>query len=496
MDARSELTHGGLTITRRQAPPNPRVAQKMCGVLPSDTLGLFSGSVDTLACALLERMYYCKVGGVFLEPPPVNGVVVKQRLASLASELFTHIPSFAPVSYDEFVDMYKGPKRVVYARAVESLMETDVTKRDAAAKAFVKREKCNVTKAPRVIQPRDPRYGAALGCYIKPFEKTLFKGLTKLVGKSQVVSKGLNLDGVGALISKKWFSFSDPVAVGLDATKFDMHCSRTILEWEHSVYNGIFKCPRLRKLLQMQLVNKGYGYTFDGRVKYTVDGRRLSGDMNTSCGNCLIMCCIVIAYCRLKNLNYDLINNGDDCVVFMERRDLSLFMDGLEQWFLEFGFRIVCEEPVYTLEKLEFCQMHPILIGDEYRMVRNPSSAIEKDGFCVTTLQHGRSFRDWASGVSTGGRAGCSGVPVMYEFYRFLGTEGNVHHTLVENTGMSRLQRGMVDNHKGVSEETRYSFYLAFGVTPDSQVELESWFATTGYDDALIEDRFPGYLSL
>lgn len=466
----------------------------MCGVLPTDTLGLFSGSIDTLACALLERMYYCKVDGVYLSPPPVNNDVVRTRLDPITQELKRHIPFFAPVQYDEFVEMYKGPKKECYRLAVESLMVRDVCAQDAKAKAFVKREKCNITKAPRVIQPRDPRYGAALGCYIKPFEKKLFEGLTKLVGKTQVVSKGLNLDGVGALINQKWSQFKHPVAVGLDATKFDMHCSKTILEWEHSVYNSIFRCPRLRKLLNMQLINKGYGYTYDGKLKYTVEGRRLSGDMNTSCGNCLIMCSIVVAYCRSKNMDYDLINNGDDCVVLMEQSNLALFMDGLETWFYEFGYRIVCEEPVYVLEQIEFCQMHPVLVGEEYRMVRNPRAAIEKDGFCITTLQHGRQFSDWAAGVATGGRAGCSGIPVMYEFYNFLDSGGKIHRTLVENTGMSRLQRGMVDQHIGVSEETRYSFYLAFGISPDSQVELEQWFATTGYEKKVIEDRFPGYL--
>lgn len=468
----------------------------MCGISPADTLGLFNGDVDTLACALLERAYFCKVEGEFTEPPPVQTVVVRGRLDGIRDEIVRNIGSFAPVSYDEFVDMYKGPKKLCYERAVASIIDKPISVHDARAKAFVKREKCNVTKAPRVIQPRDPRYGAALGRYIKPVEKIIYASMSRLIDGDKIVSKGLNLDGVGALIESKWRKFRDPVAVGLDATKFDMHCSVPILKWEHSVYNGIFRSPELAKLLSWQLHNKGSGYAPDGKVRYEIEGRRLSGDMNTSCGNCLIMCCIVIWYCRNLNIKYDLINNGDDCVVFMERSSLMAFQSNLVETFIEFGYRIVCEEPVYVLEQIEFCQMHPVFIDDSYRMVRNPKIAIEKDGFCVTTLQHGRSFGDWAAGVADGGKVGCSGIPVMQAFYHFLGADYKVDETLRENSGMARLQRGMTGGNVEVSEETRYSYFLAFGVTPDAQVELEDWFTTSSWDRELTKDRYLGYLRL
>lgn len=468
----------------------------MCGVLPTDSLGLFSGNVDTLECALLERVYYCKVDGQFVAPPPVHEETLRERLSAVRSDIIRYVGGFAPVSYDEFVDTYKGPKRLCYERAVASLACIGVSARDAVAKAFVKREKCNVAKAPRVIQPRDPRYGASLGRFIKPLEKVLYKAMARLIDGDQIVSKGLNLDGVGALINSKWCKFRRPVALGLDATKFDMHCSKEILSWEHSVYNGIFNSSELRKLLRWQLINRGRGYADDGKIKYVVEGRRLSGDMNTSSGNCLIMCSIVIAYCRQFNFKYDLINNGDDCVLFMEEESLPLVTAGITQWFLDFGYRIVCEAPVTCIEKIEFCQMHPVLVGEEYRMVRNPKTAIEKDTFCVAHLQNKQNYQKWAAGVAAGGRAGCSGIPVMYEFYNYLSTEAVVDDVLKENSGMARLQRGMFDTKVGVSEDTRYSFYLAFGITPDAQEEIEDWFRTTGWDPEVVGTRYPGYLRL
>jgi len=496
VSAVSRLSHQGMTITRRPASLTPRVAYKLCGLLPSDTLGLFNGNVDTLACALLERMYYCKVEGQFVAPPPVQRQVVRDRLNGLRQEIIRKVGIFAPVEVDEFVNMYKGPKRRTYEMAAESILLKPVDVHDAKAKAFVKREKCNVTKAPRVIQPRDPRYGVALGRYIKPVEKVIYRAIASLIDGDMVVSKGLNLDGVGKLVESKWNKFRNPVAVGLDATKFDMHCSAEILEWEHSVYNGIFNSRELRKLLSWQINNRGVGYAPDGKVKYSVRGRRFSGDMNTSLGNCLIMCCVVIQYCRSLGIKYDLINNGDDCVVFMEQESLNAFSLHLEQHFIELGYRIVCEEPVYVLEHIEFCQMHPVKVNGSYRMVRNPKVAIEKDGFCVTTLQHQHKFGEWAAGVANGGKVGCAGVPVMQSFYHFLGGSYESKTHLKEDSGMSRLQRGMDGSNTVVIEETRYSYYLAFGTMPDAQVELEDWFTTNTWNDEVIRDRYPGYLQL
>lgn len=46
----------------------------------------------------------------------------------------------------------------------------------------------------------------------------------------------------------------------------------------------------------------------------------MSGDMNTALGNCMLMCCLIISYLESKNIKYDFINNGDDAVLFLERK--------------------------------------------------------------------------------------------------------------------------------------------------------------------------------
>ena len=76
--------------------------------------------------------------------------------------------------------MYVGRKRGIYERAYTSLMVRAIGVRDAWVNTFVKAEKVNFDKktdpAPRVIQPRSPRYNLEVGRYLKLYEKELFRG--------------------------------------------------------------------------------------------------------------------------------------------------------------------------------------------------------------------------------------------------------------------------------------------------------------------------------
>lgn len=113
--------------------------------------------------------------------------------------------------------------------------------RDSDISAFVKAEKINLTEkpdpAPRIIQPRDPRYNVEVGCYLKHTEKIMMKAIDQLFNPDsdiQTVFKGLTADQSGRMMRRKWLKFRDPVALGLDASRFDQHVSRQALEWEHA----------------------------------------------------------------------------------------------------------------------------------------------------------------------------------------------------------------------------------------------------------------------
>jgi len=334
---------------------------------------------------------------------------------------------------------------------------------------------------PRLIQCRCPRYVVSCARFLKLLEKPIYKAIEKIWGEV-TVSKGLNADETGQLSYDKFMRYTDCVIVGLDASKFDKHVSVEMLQWEHSVYLEIFKHDgELSKLLSWQLYNRGKGVTPDGTVRYTVDGCRMSGDINTSLGNCLIMCAMVYAYCREIGVKASLLNNGDDCSVFMERRDYRRFSEGLEAWFAGMGFPMVVEEPVSVLEKLSFCQTQPVLVNGKYRMVRHPQVAAAKDCRTVVDISTEKACRKWALAVGDCGAALCDGVPVSRAYYACMqrfgaGAYSRIREATGMESGMEFMSRRMNDVGLEVTESTRYSFWLAFGIMPDLQREMESYY--------------------
>lgn len=434
-----------------------------------------------LARGVVERVFYVsRSEGLAQAPSPKPGVFT--RLHGVRERLFRAMRSTPIVPREDYPGLYVGRKRGVYERALDSLLVRGVSKRDAWVNTFVKAEKINFDAkgdpAPRVIQPRSPRYNLEVGRYLKLFEKELCAGFER-VWRYPVVLKGKNAQQVGGWLAQHWSAFKTPVAVGLDASRFDQHVSQDALRFEHSIYNGVFRCPKLARLLRWQLSNHGVARVEGYRVDYDVDGRRMSGDINTGMGNCLLMSCMVIAYCEHVGIQFRLANNGDDCVLFVDRSDLAR-LDGIDQWMLDFGFTLTREEPVYVLEQVVFCQAQPVRCANGWRMVRDPRVAMSKD--CVSLLgwDTEAAFHQWCGAIGACGASLTAGVPVWQEWYaRLLRLSGVEVRSGVEervwDSGLGYMARG-VDACE-VDDEARYSFYRAFGILPDLQVALEVEYA-------------------
>ncbi len=353
---------------------------------------------------------------------------------------------------------------------------------------FVKYEKTDFTRkadpVPRVISPRNPRFNVCVGRYLRPIEERIFHSLSRLYEGNRTVFKGMNATDSASAMLKLWNSFSNPVAVGLDASRFDQHVSLEALHWEHLQYLKCFPRTKdkrkLARLLNMQNRNDCVGYCEDGKLKYSKWGGRMSGDMNTSLGNCVLMCCMIKQYSMDRGVRTLLANNGDDCVVFMESEDLGSFMDGLDTWFRECGFNMTVEEPCYVFEQIEFCQTHPVRYGsaEEYVMTRHPKWAVAKDTCCLRGFKNEKEFRQWLRAVGEGGMSLAGGIPVFQDFYQLYlrSSEGYRAKEHAQSWGVRQLQAGMNFVYRDVLPETRYSFYLAFGILPDEQEVLEQFY--------------------
>jgi len=463
------------------------VIQGMSG--PVRKLKINNPDILTLGCALLERMYYCKVDGAFVAPPQPSYHTVRKTLSKFRGKvlgLYGSTPT--PVSPEEFVQMYKGRKKTIYTNALTDLNNRGVCRKDAESIAFVKCEKVPEGKAPRCIQPRTPVYNISLGVFIKPIEHKLYRMITRVFRSSTpIVMKGFNVCEVAQHLHEKWTNLTDPVAVGLDAVKFDMHVSASMLKWEHSIYNGLYGSLDLKRLLKWQMNNRGRGFAEDGKLKYSVRGRRFSGDMNTALGNCLIMCAMVYAYCDERGIRIEFANNGDDCVIMMERGDLARFTKNLDEWFMQLGFRMTVEKPVDIFERIEFCQMSPVLTGDGYKMCRHPDVAREKDSICLFDIRTMSARRKWMGAVGECGLAIASGMPIfqnMYLAYCRHGEKSKILESVGMQSGMLFLSRGLEAKAAAITQDARYSFYLAYGITPDEQIAIEMYYDNINLDNA------------
>lgn len=420
--------------------------------------------------------------------PPSCTADVEKRLRNFAESVVRACGVHRPCSVDAFVNYYTGRRRTLYANAAAELQHRPLTRRDfRVLNAFVKAEKINFTAkkdpAPRVIQPRSPRYNVEVGRFLRPLEHVVYRGIEKTFG-APTVMKGYNAEEVASIMRDHWNQFASPAAIGLDASRFDQHVRREMLTWEHGVYLNCFlgaDREYLAWLLSGQLVNRGSMRCTDGTLKYEVDGSRMSGDMNTALGNCLIMCGLVHTLASERKVNVRLVNNGDDCVVFCESRDVQKLTNGLEAWFKEFGFKMKVEPVVTVFEKISFCQASPVYDGEKWLMVRDPRITVSKDAHCTNpTFGAGSAAKKWLYAVGECGLAMGGGVPIIQEQYKaFLraGAAGLRDTAVVGETGMAMLARGLHRGERPVSEAARVSFWLAFDISPTQQRELERKFA-------------------
>lgn len=472
---------GSLCVIRNGLAPKTRQFVVLNGFTPSHNLGVYNNDVDAVVRALTERYFFCADGtGGFRKPLKVaRGAFNHPALTAFRKSVCGNMPRLPRLTPPQVVSLYTGSKRRVYQAAMESLGRRPFCDGDALLSSFVKFEKQDVNKAPRVINPRSPRYNLHLARYLKHAEKHFYRAINKAYGGATpaTVIKGFNADVSAKILRAKWDRFVDPVAIGLDAEKFDMHVSVVALLYEHSFYLWLYShCPFLARLLKLQLRNTGTAWLRDGKVKFSINGSRSSGDINTSLGNCILMCALVYAYSSWLDVTVELANNGDDCVVFMERCDADKFRAALSSWFAVRGFKLTLEPTVDIFEQVEFCQTRPVLVAGRWRMVRNLRTSLMKDAMCLVSVPNQKTYRKWLYAVGECGSILCSGVPVLSAYYEMLKRHGMkctdaFRDEVFRNRSQLQLSTGVAS--APLTDSARVSFYYAFGVVPDAQVILE-----------------------
>nr|AFP55349.1 RNA-dependent RNA polymerase [Soybean dwarf virus] len=463
----------------------PRKSRSVISFLSQFTLGLdYQCPNPSLHNALVavERRVFTVGKGNEIVLPYKNKPGIFSNLDYFRDSIVNKVGCPRTHSPEELAATYHSGKRSLYNAAVQSLKKKAVERSDANVTAFLKMEKHLMCKkiAPRLICPRNKRYNVELGRRLKFNEKKFMHAIDSTF-ESPTVLSGYDSFRVGKIIANKWSKFKRPVAIGVDASRFDQHVGVEALQWEHSIYNGAFKDPILKELLHWQTENRIMLFVEDKILKFKVKGHRMSGDINTSSGNKLIMCGMMHYYFKTLGVKAELCNNGDDCVIICERKDENKFRH-MHSWFKDYGFDMQIETPVYKIGQIEFCQSKPVKINGYYRMVRKPES-ISKDAHSLISMASAEDVKTFMSATAQCGMILNSGVPVLDAYHKCLFKASG--YKKVSQEAIERIVSFGTQDKLGLRKErveepitmdNRLSYWESNGVDPQTQVLVERYF--------------------
>jgi len=132
-------------------------------------LGVYNNSVSAVERAMVERYFLCEVDGEFLPALKTSRKAWDTApLREFRRGCVEYVkPQATVLTQREVVECYTGAKRKLYENANRSLMRTPIHRRDAYLRPFTKFEKQSLSKAPRIINPRSPRYNIMLGSTLR-----------------------------------------------------------------------------------------------------------------------------------------------------------------------------------------------------------------------------------------------------------------------------------------------------------------------------------------
>jgi hypothetical protein len=451
-----------------------------------------------------------------------------------------------------------APKGRKYMRAAH-----DVTlwgynwEKDSELTIFVKNENkevnafevdsCKEDADPRVISFRSPKHAVMVAQYLSPCEHKLLQLCGETICKrggprGRLFGKGLNQIERAEWIKRKRDRFNRPLVLSIDASRFDRQVHMKMLVLEHLIYVGMLiddtrigtAKAEFKRLLDRQIHNFGSTQTGGANIKYSVEGTRASGDMNTGIGNCIQMLIICIGLFESLGVDWDTLIDGDDTLIFIDLSDFSEdLIARLRDHFYDCGHNIKIEKIAYELIDVEWCQHRPLYIDGALRMCRDPRVIIGKSlssqkfghddqlaaqqlhTVALSELIMGQGcplVQHWAIGVINDCKQqGYKPVDLVHtndnslfmrvalelrsmgffsESQRVIGYYGNNRKYFTADAAhkilKSLLQRFSL---KQVSDETRRQYEIAFGFSVSSQLDLEEKFYNAHYDFNAVEQR-------
>jgi len=387
-----------------------------------------------------------------------------------------------PWTYQDVINHYSGKRRQAYESAFKSLIKDPIQPDDARVRMFIKGDKLDASVKgqrayPRCIQYRGTRYCLELARYVKPLDYFLFnyRGPRRGVPASRMITKGLGRDKVGDLTFSKWSNFKKPIGVSIDFSKMDAHEATEVLDKIDGIYLGVHGNEAfLRTLLSWRKVNKCRS---SNGLKYEVQGTRMSGDLDTSTGNCLIAMLALIAVLKVMGIRkWDAIIDGDDVVLIFEESDERFFdHTTMSSLYLGLGFEVEITNRYERMEDIIFCQSKFVEYATDKWMLVQDYRKVLSGGLDSHRHYHSAGSEGVLKSIGECYHHLYKGIPVLGLFFKPL-TLLNVKGAKIENTevGLVMARNAVAHKDENVTYGARLSFQRAFGLSVAEQLQLES----------------------
>lgn len=432
-------------------------------------------------------------------PLPTEGGLVELRAE--CRRLARRFGHREPWTAEEVVASFTGKRARRYQDAYVSLQTNPLSSADARINSFVKAEKfdpfAKENPDPRMISARSPRYNIVIAQYLRPVEHCIYN----IVGAhGRQVAKGLNQVERAKLIMSKFRGFRVPVCFSIDCSRWDKHVSLEVLRIEHAFYRMLLpNHPEFDRVLSWQEENR---CRTAGGVKYTVAGGRMSGDINTALGNCLLMVLMVRAAMRSLGVkHYDIVDDGDDCLVFVEEADFILLQEELQRKFLQYGQELKIENIARDWSQVVFCQARIVHNGVDYIMVRDWRKVLSQSTSGTKFWQDPNLVLPMMRLLGDCELALSAGVPVLQAYARALRRIGGRAPAKIVNLDPSIMYRIQLEGEaeqvlqhakeREVTRRAREVFELVFDVPEWEQLAIETILDAWELDTTLAVDNPP-----
>lgn len=306
--------------------------------------------------------------------PPSTAVSIPQKVTDAALFIASVIGKVeSPMDFDEWLSRFDQHRRTQLREALDRPLSTTV-------EYFQKIEQLDEPKEPRAIQARVDEFKAHLGPWIAQLEHTARDRLPIFVKGLDSVAKAEKIDQLRQ---------RSTLSLELDFSRFDRSLSQELLlATEHAIYRHCLP-KNIARAMTLQLRNH---IRTRNNASYTVDGSRMSGDVNTSIGNCLVVASLMIAIGLPLSA---FLVEGDDMIASITHKEKkSLNLQLLEDVGLTPKVRIVPHE------ESEFCSRRIIHTVQGPRSCRDPAREIRRIGYSINSETDRekllRGVQEWA----------------------------------------------------------------------------------------------------